>query len=171
MKQTLSLFAFALLFFSFGKTLNGQTVLASPEVWTGTGDHFTGSEIELSFTLGEVMTETFEDGNFILTQGFHQSEDVFLNVYKEKQQQIVITPNSDGLNDALVFEDLLNYPDNEFIVLNRWGGTVFRAQPYGNDWQGTSESGTALPEATYYYLLKLDVGQNELLFGSVTIKR
>lgn len=84
-----------------------------------------------------------------------------------------ITPNGDGVNDAFVFDLLLNntenYPDNEIIIFNRWGDQVFYAKPYNNDWQGTNESGKELPQATYYYVLRLDIADGLILRGDVTI--
>lgn len=86
-----------------------------------------------------------------------------------------ITPNGDGLNDAFVFDQLLlnpdEYPNNELIIFNRWGDIVFKARPYGNDWQGTNMEGKNLPDGTYYYILRLDIGSGEILRGDVTILR
>jgi len=86
-----------------------------------------------------------------------------------------ITPNGDGLNDALIFDQLIlnpdEYPNNELIVFNRWGDIVFQAQPYGNDWQGENMDGTNLPDGTYYFILRLDIGGGEIIKGDVTILR
>ena len=68
----------------------------------------------------------------------------------------LLTPNGDGKNDRWVLEDLYLYPDHRVRVYNRWGGLVYEASPYNNDWFGTWESGRGagqpLPSATYYYL-------------------
>lgn len=68
----------------------------------------------------------------------------------------LLTPNGDGKNDRWVMEDLYLYPDHRVRVYNRWGGLVYEASPYNNDWFGTWESGNGagqpLPSATYYYL-------------------
>jgi large repetitive protein len=86
-----------------------------------------------------------------------------------------ITPNGDGINDALVFDQLLlapdKYPDNELIIFSRWGDIVFKAGPYGNNWQGTNMEGQNLPDGTYYYVLRLDIGSGEIIKGDVTILR
>ncbi len=86
-----------------------------------------------------------------------------------------ITPNGDGLNDALVFDVLLanpdRYPDNEIVIFNRWGDIVYRARPYNNDWRGTNMSGQPLPQGTYYYILRLDLDQGEIIRGDITIVR
>ncbi len=83
-----------------------------------------------------------------------------------------ITPNGDGVNDELVFDVLLSgesFPDNEIIIFNRWGDQVYHAKPYNNDWKGTNMNGKDLPQATYYYILRLNIADGVILRGDVTI--
>lgn len=86
-----------------------------------------------------------------------------------------ITPNGDGKNDALIFDQLLNnpnkYPNNEIIIFNRWGDVVYKASPYLNDWKGTNNSGQDLPQGTYYYILRLNITESEIIRGDITILR
>jgi gliding motility-associated-like protein len=86
-----------------------------------------------------------------------------------------ITPNDDGMNDFFIFDQLFanpeRYENNEFIVFNRWGDIVFEASPYNNDWGGTNMEGEALPDGTYYYILRLNIGDGEIIRGDVTIIR
>lgn len=49
----------------------GSTSQAQEVVATSGGDHQAGG-YSLSWTLGEIATESFSAGSFILTQGFHQ---------------------------------------------------------------------------------------------------
>ncbi|MEM6964999.1 MAG: gliding motility-associated C-terminal domain-containing protein [Bacteroidota bacterium] len=92
-----------------------------------------------------------------------------------KQNINTITPNDDGLNDAFIFDILVQNPNgfdnNEFLVFNRWGDIVYEARPYANDWQGTNNSGKPLPEGTYYYILRLDFAEGIIIKGDVTILR
>lgn len=83
----------------------------------------------------------------------------------------VITPNGDGLNDELYFEELAsgNFPSAELLIFNRWGDEVFRSQGYRNTWNGVNNSGDALPHATYYYVLKFDAGGRQTSRGHVTV--
>ena len=73
----------------------------------------------------------------------------------------LITPNEDGFNDRLVIEDLHLYPGHTLQVFNRWGGLVYEAAPYLNDWEGTWDAGEGagqpLPSATYYFLFETGV--------------
>jgi gliding motility-associated-like protein len=87
-----------------------------------------------------------------------------------------ITPNGDGKNDEFVFDILLNnppdaFPDNEIVIFNRWGDEVFHAKPYLNDWRGTNNKGNDLPQGTYYYILRLDIENGDIIEGDVTILR
>ncbi len=50
--------------------ISAQSV--SPQVISSSGDYYEGVNASLSWTLGEIATETFTAGNVILTQGFQQ---------------------------------------------------------------------------------------------------
>lgn len=92
--------------------------------------------------------------------------------YEGPQVPNAITPNGDGLNDMLIFEQLENperFPDNEIVIFNRWGSQVYTASPYMNDWQGTTDNGNELPQGTYYYILRLSVAEGEVIKGDITI--
>jgi len=45
-----------------------------PQVIASAGEHFDNGTTQLSWTLGEVMIDTYDNGTNILTQGFHQTE-------------------------------------------------------------------------------------------------
>ncbi|RZK51315.1 MAG: DUF11 domain-containing protein, partial [Pedobacter sp.] len=61
----------------------------------------------------------------------------------------LFTPNGDGNNDRFEIRGLDQFPDNELVIVNRWGNEVFRTKNYQNNW-----TGEGLNEGTYYYLLK-----------------
>ena len=44
------------------------------EVISSGGDYYEGSNAQISWTLGEISVETYNNGNNIITQGFHQSK-------------------------------------------------------------------------------------------------
>ncbi|HBG86803.1 MAG TPA: hypothetical protein DDW62_04570, partial [Marinilabiliaceae bacterium] len=59
-----------------------------------------------------------------------------------------------------MIQGVIDYPDNELAIYNRWGGLVYQKSPYDNSWDGTTTmklygSGD-LPEGSYYYILRLD---------------
>jgi gliding motility-associated-like protein len=69
----------------------------------------------------------------------------------------IITPNGDGINDNFEVPCIPIAGQNEssLKVFNIHGDQVYGAQPYLNDWSGTSK-GTNLIEGTYYYIFQLD---------------
>ncbi|MEL7530106.1 MAG: T9SS type A sorting domain-containing protein [Bacteroidota bacterium] len=52
-------------------SLGAQNVKLTPEVVASAGDSYTSNTLNVDWTLGEIMTETF-DGSIVLTQGFQQ---------------------------------------------------------------------------------------------------
>ena len=55
-------------------------------------------------------------------------------------------------------------------VYSRYGSLVHYSTVYNNDWDGTLlNTGTPVPDGTYYYILKLDGGKQ--LNGYVYINR
>jgi gliding motility-associated-like protein len=83
------------------------------------------------------------------------------------------SPNGDGYNDRFVILGINNLGDNELMVFNRQGITVFYRANYQNDWDGTPEEGRVLggvlPEGTYYYIFKY--GENGIRKGFVYINK
>lgn len=86
-----------------------------------------------------------------------------------------ITANDDGINDEWIIDILETnpekYPNNQLLIINRWGETVFEASPYLNDWSGNDATGLPLPTGTYYYTLILDLGDGEIYKGDLTVLR
>ncbi|MFT6708160.1 MAG: gliding motility-associated-like protein [Flavobacteriales bacterium] len=84
-----------------------------------------------------------------------------------------MTANGDGLNDFFVVPDIADQPGQfskqELIVFNRWGDVVYSAKPYLNDWGGANKNGNELPQGTYYYVLRLDIGAGIIYRGDITI--
>ncbi|SIT88650.1 ice-binding family protein [Pontibacter indicus] len=80
----------------------------------------------------------------------------------------VFTPNNDGENDTWMIGNLANYPDNEVVVVNRWGNEVYKSKAYQNNWNGDK-----LAEGTYYYLIRLTLcdGSEKTYKGYVMIVR
>ncbi|MGV3639593.1 MAG: ice-binding family protein [Adhaeribacter sp.] len=79
-----------------------------------------------------------------------------------------LTANGDGYNDTWEIKNLLNYPDNELTIFNRWGNEVYRRKAYANDWNGDQ-----LNAGTYFYQLKVKVcdGSYQAYKGYVMILR
>lgn len=88
----------------------------------------------------------------------------------------MFSPNADGFNDQFVIRGLQRYPNNSIIILNRWGNKVYEADPYLNDWDGTSlfgptVGGKDLPIGTYYYILYLQGKDADPIRGFIYLTR
>lgn len=82
----------------------------------------------------------------------------------------VISPNGDGFNDTWEISCVKNSPNNEVLILNRWGDEVYRAAPYNNDWEGTYNN-EKLPDGTYFYIFKTTANDPNPLKGTLNIYR
>lgn len=60
---------------------------------------------------------------------------------------------------------------NELIIFNRWGDAVFKMKDYDNSRNGVNQHGSLLPEATNYYIRRLNIGEGVILRGNVTVFR
>jgi gliding motility-associated-like protein len=82
------------------------------------------------------------------------------------------TPNGDGYNDLFIIHGIESYPDNKLEIYNRWGNIVYDKNLYGNDWNGTNNSGEALPAGTYFVVFVINDNGNKIeLKGYVDIRR
>ncbi|NRB53652.1 MAG: gliding motility-associated C-terminal domain-containing protein [Saprospiraceae bacterium] len=72
----------------------------------------------------------------------------------------LITPNDDGMNDALEFRGVEKFGPNKLEVYNRWGSLVYQKVNYQLDderFDGT-KNGQRLPAGNYYYVLSFTTG-------------
>lgn len=91
--------------------------------------------------------------------------DVDMLVYDEPEVKNVFTPNNDGINDFFVVSNLEKFPDNELVIVNRWGNEVFTTKSYNNSWDGSK-----LSEGTYFYVITVNVcNEYRTLNGYITV--
>ncbi len=64
----------------------------------------------------------------------------------------VLTPNADGYNDELIASITGMYESTTFVILNRWGITVFETSDPQVKWNGTMQQGNPCPGGTYFYI-------------------
>lgn len=79
-----------------------------------------------------------------------------------------ITPNGDGNNDVWWIDGIESFKNNTVHIFNRWGTNVWEGKNYDNDkviWKGANQQGQALPDGTYYYLVKLFDNDGHVLFS------
>lgn len=68
----------------------------------------------------------------------------------------VITPNGDFTNEYL---ELSGLDVTNIQIFSRWGRLVYEKNNYINEWNGQNMNGGKLPDATYYYFIKLNSGK------------
>lgn len=127
--------------------------------------------VHISWTLGEVMIETFKKNNFYLTQGFHQPLIKTIALDEEYEFYNGFSPNGDGKNDYWEIPFLVKYPINKVSIINRWGDVVWLAINYDNvtvRFEGKNMNNVDLPDGTYYYVIEYAVYVKS---GWVFIKR
>ncbi|WP_212006373.1 Ig-like domain-containing protein [Chitinophaga sp. HK235] len=90
------------------------------------------------------------------------SNEATVNIDVEAEELYIpnaITPNNDGKNDRFLIPGISKYPGTTLTIFNRWGNEVYYSPNYDNRWDGTGLSG-----GTYYYILKLNTGQDTKVY-------
>ena len=94
-----------------------------------------------------------------VTNGLCSASDttsLFYDIACELELPTGFTPNGDGYNDGYEIKGIEGYPLNVFHVYNRWGNEVYTKENYKNtDWIGNNNSGSQLPESTYFVVLEI----------------
>jgi gliding motility-associated-like protein len=110
------------------------------------------------------------------TNNYGCSDKDSLTVYMEGGAAIQIdapvafSPNGDSFNNVWEFDqnNLELIRGCPIKIMNRYGQTVYEANEYANDWDGTY-NGKNVPEGAYYYIITCT--NNEVHTGSVTLAR
>jgi gliding motility-associated-like protein len=79
-----------------------------------------------------------------------------------------LTPNGDGYNDEWVVGGLLDFPQSEVKVYNRYGQLLFFSDGGDVHWDGRFNN-QRLPVADYYYTIELSP-YDPLITGTVSLK-
>lgn len=172
MKKSVYSFISITVLFAF-QTINAQTF--SREVIGSSGTYVTSEFGSMSWTIGEVMMETYSSSTNFFTQGFHQPDRKLLETPLDFFIPEGFSPNGDGINDPFVIRGILRYPTNNFVIFNRWGNKVFEKSNYQNTWDGRSTIGLSfggdeLPVGTYFYILDLGDGF-DVFKGTIYLNR
>ncbi len=145
---------------------NASTYAWSPNA-TGSFDVFasnpTGFALE-STTFTVIATDE---------NGCSSTDSVFVYIVPEVLITSGFTPNSDGINDRWIIDNIELYPSNTVQIFNRWGIELYQVNGYqmSQAWDGTYE-GKAVPMGTYYYAINLnDPRFPDPITGPLTITR
>jgi len=107
------------------------------------------------------MLFPMEDQVYTLTAigdgGCIATDELSVKVFKHVTIPNAFSPNGDQINDRWELTNLSEYEDCTVEVFNRYGQRVYYSEGYKTPWDGTYK-GHLLPQATYYYIIKLKNG-------------
>ena len=150
MRSLLLTFCLILATLGFGQSL-------TPTVIGTTGDFFVGSSATLSWTLGEIMTETYNGTSNQLTQGFHQPTRSDVGIEESDDLQISIYPNP--ARDQVIIELADNTEELNITLYSISGEIVYYGVYSGNSPFPIDLSGFA----DGMYLLQITNSDQEIL--------
>ncbi len=114
--------------------------------------------------LGNSLTEGSPDTGVVTSTPFNANNyEVFtfgalFKLNDNTPGNYVITPNSDGANDNLIFKITSQSPKNKLIIFDKTGKIVYELSNYQDEFTGIANRGFAtniLPKDTYFYMLDL----------------
>lgn len=78
-----------------------------------------------------------------------------------------VSPNGDGQNDYFKIKNIEEYPDNELIIFDSKGRTVYSTKSYSNLWDAHD-----VPDGAYFYILSVKQGEKRRVYkGNITVLR
>jgi hypothetical protein len=94
---------FVLSFLGIG--ISGWAQQISPSVNSSGGNTFQNGSVSMDFTIGEPLTNSYQNGALLLTQGFHQPIISLVNVPEWQEADIQLYPNPSSSKLTLSFPD------------------------------------------------------------------
>lgn len=129
MKTILTLLLSGVAFFATAQSI-------TPQVVASAGEHFSSGTSQLSWTLGETMIETVDDGSNIITQGFHQTLLTITPVSeREISQNINVFPNPTPGELTIKFQE---NNSQQFIQLYDMNGNLLMEESIADQEQQTT---------------------------------
>lgn len=142
--------AFVLLFIGMSSYLFGQSI--QPSVIASAGGTFTNGQLQLDWTIGETVIETVENGEHILTQGFHQP-DIFTVSTLNFNENISLTLHPNPVQDQLHITGNLTIARNgQFQLFNAMSQLVWTAAFSGKTINTTIDM-TSLASGVYFFTM------------------
>ena len=76
------------------------------------------------------------------------------------------TPDNDGFNDEWVLSFMVDFPDAQVQVFNRWGSEIYNSKG-GDNYE--SFKGLNLPVGSYPYIITLNDEENKQFIGNISL--
>ncbi len=96
----------------------------TPTVVSSTGDYYVGSAATLSWTLGEVVTDTYNGTSNQLTQGFHQP-DLRFSILEDLATEMTLNLFPNPTNGLVSFEVKNNLNTLQVAILDPSGRMIY----------------------------------------------
>jgi gliding motility-associated-like protein len=129
-------------------------------------DDSTSSNPEIELLQQYTYTVTVTDTNNCVS-----TDDILVTPIPEITYPSGFSPNSDGVNDNWLIENIDEFPNCVVEIYNRWGEMLFRSVGYNDKWGGNFRN-KPLPVGTYYYIIELNDSRFPNPYtGPVTIMR
>lgn len=96
----------------------------TPTVVSSTGDYYVGSAATLSWTLGEVVTDTYTGTSNQLTQGFHQP-DLRFSLIEDLAAEMTLNLFPNPTNGLVSFEVKNNLNTLQVAILDPSGRIIY----------------------------------------------
>jgi hypothetical protein len=96
----------------------------TPTVVSSTGEYYVGSAATLSWTLGEVVTDTYNGTSNQLTQGFHQP-DLRFSILEDLATEMTLHLFPNPTNGLVSFEIKNNFDALNVAILDPAGRIIY----------------------------------------------
>lgn len=124
--------------------LSAQEISSS--VVSASGGVFTNENLSMSWSIGEPVTETWENGSFIITQGFQQSNYTITRINKPGKVSFTVDVFPNPVSDYLNISVQDNSENADYILYDLNGQIVSNGKIIGNN---TMINMSKLPASTY----------------------
>ncbi|MGB1270283.1 MAG: choice-of-anchor L domain-containing protein [Flavobacteriaceae bacterium] len=150
-------------------TIEATTVITSTNSSAGTVQY--NHPVTGVVAYGNVVNNVYELGDFRVTAtdlvtGCSGTSEIHVDFYENANCMDLptgLSPNGDGVNDCLIFDDLETLQGiSKFQVFNRYGTKVYENGSYIKEWCGTNNDGDELKNGTYYYILEFEDGRSPI---------
>jgi gliding motility-associated-like protein len=147
---------------------NGQLEVNDDETVTYTPNPgFMGIDVFTYMIRDDGYPILFDTANVYIEVPETPYEEIPFKIYN------TLTPNDDGDNDYWKILGIEYFPDNDIILMDRWGKIVHTFKGYNNTtvrWEGYDDTGRKLMNGVYFYILELH-NLNKLYKGWVMLHR
>ncbi len=145
-------------------SLKGFSQSLSQEVIGSAGDYNTSAGSSLSWTLGEVMSETYSAGSNQLTQGFHQPTSKGVGLTEYSNARISVYPNP---SKAVFHLNLKDAPSGLILYIYDARGRIVHTQLLSNS---TNEIVDLTLVESGMYIIKF-IHQSVEVFAPIKIQK